>query len=114
MSATLASSTAATAPATTAQRATSADPATDRQPTRAPTMLSPLRFMPLPYSCLFAAPRRAAGLGDHRPARDLPRVSRVLVATHNGSFHADDVFAIAAVGLLDEPIEVVRTRDRDA
>jgi uncharacterized UPF0160 family protein len=38
----------------------------------------------------------------------------VLVATHNGSFHADDVFAIAAVGLLGEPIEVVRTRDRDA
>jgi uncharacterized UPF0160 family protein len=38
----------------------------------------------------------------------------VLVATHNGSFHADDVFAIAAVGLLGEPVEVARTRDRDA
>jgi uncharacterized UPF0160 family protein len=38
----------------------------------------------------------------------------VLVATHNGSFHADDVFAIAAVGMLGEPIEVVRTRDREA
>jgi uncharacterized UPF0160 family protein len=38
----------------------------------------------------------------------------VLVATHSGSFHADDVFAIAAVSLLGEPVEVVRTRDRDA
>lgn len=33
------------------------------------------------------------------------------VATHNGSFHADEVFAIAALGLLPEPIEVIRTRD---
>jgi uncharacterized UPF0160 family protein len=38
----------------------------------------------------------------------------VLIATHDGSFHADEVFAIAALGLLDEPVEVVRTRDRDA
>lgn len=37
----------------------------------------------------------------------------MLVATHNGSFHADEVFAIAALGLLPEPMEVVRTRDRD-
>lgn len=35
------------------------------------------------------------------------------VATHNGSFHADEVFAIAALGLLAEPVEVVRTRDPD-
>ena len=35
------------------------------------------------------------------------------VATHNGSFHADEVFAIAALDLLPEPLEVVRTRDRD-
>ncbi|MDQ6731472.1 MAG: MYG1 family protein [Actinomycetota bacterium] len=35
------------------------------------------------------------------------------VATHDGSFHADEVFAIAALGLLREPVEVVRTRDRD-
>ena len=34
-----------------------------------------------------------------------------LVATHNGSFHADEVFAIAALGLLPEPLEIVRTRD---
>src|SRR6478609_9205458 len=33
------------------------------------------------------------------------------VATHNGSFHADEVFAIAALGLLPEPLEVVRTRN---
>ncbi|HWF52227.1 MAG TPA: MYG1 family protein [Solirubrobacteraceae bacterium] len=38
----------------------------------------------------------------------------MLVATHDGSFHADEVFAIAALGLLGERIEVVRTRDRDA
>lgn len=37
----------------------------------------------------------------------------MLIATHDGSFHADEVFAIAALGLLGEPIEVLRTRDRD-
>lgn len=36
------------------------------------------------------------------------------IATHNGSFHADEVFAIAALMLLGEPVEVLRTRDRDA
>ncbi len=36
------------------------------------------------------------------------------VATHNGSFHADEVFALAALALLGEPIEIVRTRDADA
>lgn len=35
------------------------------------------------------------------------------VATHDGSFHADEVFAIAALGLLSEPVKVVRTRDPD-
>jgi uncharacterized UPF0160 family protein len=38
----------------------------------------------------------------------------MLIATHSGSFHADDVFAVAALRLLGEPVEVVRTRDRDA
>jgi uncharacterized UPF0160 family protein len=38
----------------------------------------------------------------------------MLVATHDGSFHADEVFAVAAVGLLGDPVEVVRTRDREA
>ncbi len=37
----------------------------------------------------------------------------MLIATHDGSFHADEVFAIAALGLLGDPIEVVRTRDRE-
>jgi uncharacterized UPF0160 family protein len=37
----------------------------------------------------------------------------MLIATHDGSFHADEVFAIAALGLLGEPLEVIRTRDRD-
>ncbi|HYI35750.1 MAG TPA: MYG1 family protein [Thermoleophilaceae bacterium] len=35
------------------------------------------------------------------------------VATHDGSFHADEVFALAALTLLDEPLEIVRTRDRE-
>ncbi len=34
-------------------------------------------------------------------------------ATHDGTFHADEVFAIAALGMLDEPLEVVRTRKAD-
>ncbi|MDQ6805537.1 MAG: MYG1 family protein [Actinomycetota bacterium] len=38
----------------------------------------------------------------------------MLIATHDGSFHADEVFAIAALSLLGDPVEVVRTRDRDA
>jgi uncharacterized UPF0160 family protein len=35
----------------------------------------------------------------------------MVIATHDGSFHADEVFAVAALGLLGEPTEVVRTRD---
>ena len=35
------------------------------------------------------------------------------VATHNGSFHADEVFAIATLGLLPGELEVIRTRDRE-
>jgi uncharacterized UPF0160 family protein len=38
----------------------------------------------------------------------------MLIATHDGSFHADEVFAIAALGLLGDPARVVRTRERDA
>jgi uncharacterized UPF0160 family protein len=37
----------------------------------------------------------------------------MLIATHDGSFHADEVFAVAALGLLGDPVEVVRTRDPD-
>jgi uncharacterized UPF0160 family protein len=37
------------------------------------------------------------------------------VATHPGNFHADDVFAVAALRLAtDEPMELVRTRDEEA
>ncbi len=38
----------------------------------------------------------------------------MLIATHDGSFHADEVFAVAALRLLGGPVEVVRTRERDA
>jgi len=39
----------------------------------------------------------------------------MLIATHDGSFHADEVFAVAALGLLheSEPVEVIRTRNPD-
>jgi uncharacterized UPF0160 family protein len=37
----------------------------------------------------------------------------MLIATHDGSFHADEVFAVAALGLLGEPVEVLRSRDRE-
>jgi uncharacterized UPF0160 family protein len=33
------------------------------------------------------------------------------VATHPGNFHADDVFAVAVLGLVHGPVQVVRTRD---
>jgi uncharacterized UPF0160 family protein len=35
------------------------------------------------------------------------------VATHDGSFHADDVFAVAALGLTTDELTVVRSRDKD-
>ncbi len=35
----------------------------------------------------------------------------MIVATHPGNFHADDVFAVAALELVYGPLEVVRTRD---
>lgn len=37
----------------------------------------------------------------------------MLIATHDGTFHADEVFAIAALKLLPEPVEVLRTRNRE-
>jgi uncharacterized UPF0160 family protein len=33
------------------------------------------------------------------------------VATHNGSFHADEVFAVAALGRLGESLDIIRSRD---
>ncbi|HEX4008831.1 MAG TPA: MYG1 family protein [Solirubrobacteraceae bacterium] len=38
----------------------------------------------------------------------------MLIATHDDSFHADEVFAVAALGLIGEPVEVIRTRDKEA
>jgi uncharacterized UPF0160 family protein len=39
---------------------------------------------------------------------------KVSIYTHNGAFHADDVFAVAALSLVfDGKIRVVRTRDED-
>jgi uncharacterized UPF0160 family protein len=38
----------------------------------------------------------------------------MVIATHDGSFHADEVFAVAALSLLGDPVEVARTRDPDA
>ena len=38
----------------------------------------------------------------------------MVIATHDGSFHADEVFAVAALGLWDATAEVVRTRDPEA
>ncbi|MBC8427260.1 MAG: MYG1 family protein [Proteobacteria bacterium] len=35
----------------------------------------------------------------------------MIIVTHNGSFHADDVFSIAALKLLFTNVEVIRTRD---
>ena len=35
------------------------------------------------------------------------------VATHPGNFHADDVFAVAALQLVHGPLDVVRTRDME-
>jgi uncharacterized UPF0160 family protein len=36
------------------------------------------------------------------------------VATHPGNFHADDVFAVAVLGLVHGQLEIVRTRDEAA
>ena len=37
----------------------------------------------------------------------------MLIATHDGSFHADEVFAVAVMRLVEPAAEVIRTRDRD-
>src|SRR3989344_1960572 len=43
--------------------------------------------------------------------------SKKILVTHNGSFHADDVFACAALsfvlGCEGVPFEIIRTRDED-
>lgn len=39
------------------------------------------------------------------------RTSEVRIATHNGSFHADDVFGVAVLMLLHPGAQLLRTRD---
>jgi len=36
-----------------------------------------------------------------------------IIATHNGNFHADDVFAVAALKSIFPSVELIRTRDLD-
>lgn len=36
-----------------------------------------------------------------------------VIATHNGNFHADDVFAVAALKSIYPAVELIRTRDLD-
>ncbi|CAA9480370.1 MAG: hypothetical protein AVDCRST_MAG38-1980 [uncultured Solirubrobacteraceae bacterium] len=35
------------------------------------------------------------------------------VGTHDGTFHADEAFAVAALRLAHGPVEIIRTRDRE-
>ena len=37
----------------------------------------------------------------------------VVIATHNGSFHADDIFGVAVLMLLHPEAQLIRTRDMD-
>jgi uncharacterized UPF0160 family protein len=55
------------------------------------------------------SPRSSAQ--SRRPVTDT--VTAVRVATHDGSFHADEVFALAALSLHEPVLEIVRTRHRD-
>lgn len=41
-------------------------------------------------------------------------MARKTIVTHDGAFHADDVFAVAVLRLLEPTATVVRTRDSDA
>ncbi|MDB5194393.1 MAG: metal-dependent protein hydrolase [Parcubacteria group bacterium] len=40
-------------------------------------------------------------------------MSNITIATHNGSFHADDVFAVATVLLVYPGATIIRTRDEE-
>jgi uncharacterized UPF0160 family protein len=44
----------------------------------------------------------------------IPSPSPVCIATHNGSFHADDVFGVAVLMLLHPGAQLIRTRDMEA
>jgi uncharacterized UPF0160 family protein len=41
-------------------------------------------------------------------------MSKLIIATHNGNFHADDVFSVAALKCLYPEASVIRSRDVDA
>ena len=56
----------------------------------------------------------AAVDAGRRAARGVPGPLMTVVATHPGNFHADDVFAVAVLGLVHGPLEIVRTRDEAA
>lgn len=44
---------------------------------------------------------------------DRKKIKKIhLVATHNGTFHADDVFAIAILRIVYSGLKIVRTRDK--
>jgi len=43
-----------------------------------------------------------------------PSPAAVVIATHNGTFHADDVFGVAVLMLLNPGAELIRTRDTQA
>ena len=36
---------------------------------------------------------------------------KLCIAVHDGVFHADDVFAVAILKIINEDIEIIRTRD---
>jgi len=38
-------------------------------------------------------------------------MNEVTIATHNGNFHADDVFSVAALKCIYPSIKLIRTRD---
>jgi uncharacterized UPF0160 family protein len=44
----------------------------------------------------------------------IQNAAQVRIATHNGTFHADDVFGVAVLLLLYPGAEIVRTRDSEA
>lgn len=46
-------------------------------------------------------------------AATVPTLPPMRAATHSGSFHADEVFAIAVLGLVHDDLDVVRTRDKE-
>ena len=73
------------------------------------------RVLSRPARCFRGHVRRRATVAPmgrgRRPARDLPGPRLMRVATHPGTFHADDVFAVAVLSLVHDDLEIVRTRD---